>query len=365
MIHFFIGTKAQLIKMAPLMIELQSRGVPYRYVDSGQHAEMTRKLRRVFRLPEPDVSLQDDVQSDVISIAAALKWYLRHLAACLFGRSRIRSRIFPGGGLCLVHGDTLSTLLGVQMARAAGLTVAHVESGLRSFRLWNPFPEELIRIWCMRKAQLLFAPSPQAVANLCTMRVAGRIIETEGNTVADSLRLIEGMATTAEIPKQPFFLATCHRLETISNRSRLTQVVELLNSAVTKGPVVFVRHKPTLRYLKKFGLIEKLRPEVMSCDMLDYCDFIALLKHARAVLTDGGSIQEECGYLRKPCLILRQATERSDGLGANAVLWKFDRATADAFLDTAVTHVGEEIESLPRPSRKIVEVLIEYQGAGV
>jgi UDP-N-acetylglucosamine 2-epimerase len=358
MIHFFVGTKAQLIKLAPVMIELQSRGIPYRYVDSGQHAALSRSLRKVFPIAEPDILLHDR-EKDIATVSAAVAWYLRHVASCALHRRWLREEVFPGGGICLIHGDTLSTLLGMQMARAAGLDVGHVEAGLRSFHIWEPFPEELIRIRCMRRAQLLFAPSPTAAENLRAMRVRGQVIEVPGNTVVDAMRLVDADLHTANLPAPPYVLATCHRFETISRRERLGQVVGLLNRAARRWPVIFVGHEPTYRYLDKFGLAGSLDPEIDRRGMQDYDQFVALLKGAKLVLTDGGSIQEECGYLNKPCLILRRATERPDGIGTSARLWGFDDAVAEEFFDWAESAPPLAASPLPRPSKAIVDALVE------
>jgi len=357
MIHFFIGTKAQFIKMAPLMAELQKRKIPFRYVDSGQHAALTRSLRGVFGLEEPDICLREK-REDIASVSDAIFWYLKYLAITFFNPGWLRKRIFPEGGICLIHGDTLSTLLGMQMARRAGLAVGHVEAGLRSFRIWDPFPEELIRICCMRYSQVLFAPSGEAFGNLRSMNIRGRIVRTSGNTVADALLLTDNMPVSVKIPEKPFALATCHRLETITKKHRLGKVVALLNRAAEQMPLIFVRHKPTRRYLRQFYLENKLDPNIIRMDMLDYGDFVALLKKARCVLTDGGSIQEECAYLDKPCLIIRNTTERSDGMGRNATLWAFDEGIGERFLSESRSHLANDPPCLPCPSAQIADALI-------
>ena len=357
MIHFFIGTKAQFIKMAPVMVELEKRGVAFRYIDSGQHAELTRSLRKVFGLREPDVNLYGR-NKDVVSLTSAIGWMFKLGWAWLARRKWLREYVFAGGGICLIHGDTLSTLFGMRMAKAAGLKIGHVEAGLRSFCIWHPFPEELIRIHCMKRCDILFTPSEEARHNLEAMKVRGRVIKVDGNTVVDALRLMEGTATTVEIPKQPFALATCHRLETITRAKRLRKVVSLLNSFAELIPVLFVIHTPTLKYLKKFGLEEQISPKIRVLEMQNYLNFAALLKSAKLVLADGGSIQEECAYLNKPCLILRNRTERSDGLGRNARLWGFEDTAAERYLSWAESLAGTEPEQWPRPTAQIVDAMV-------
>jgi UDP-N-acetylglucosamine 2-epimerase len=357
-VHCFIGTKAQCIKMAPVLVELRRRGVPCRCVDSGQHAERTASLRRTFGLPEPDVRLRAE-GGDIASVGAAATWFLRQSWRTFADPARLRRHVFPGGGICLVHGDTLSTLLGVRMARRAGLHVGHVEAGLRSFRTWDPFPEELIRVYCTKRAHLLFAPSDQAAEQLARRKLPGRIVRVSGNTVADALRLMEHAPTSVRIPDDPFALAACHRFETLMNKGRLRRVVALVNRVAAEMEVLFVMHGPTRTALERAGLSETLLPSVTQTDLLDYPDFVALLRSARLVLSDGGSIQEECAYLNRPLLILRDATERPDGLGDNAALWAFDDETAERFLQRAMERPPLEPPELPRPSAEIVQALLD------
>jgi len=359
MIHFFIGTKAQFIKMAPVMVEMNRRNIPFRYIDSGQHAELTKSLRKVFGVKEPDVNLHSS-NKDVISIGGAISWSAKLGSSLWFRRKWLREHVFCGGGICLVHGDTLSTLLGMKMAKAAGLKIGHVEAGLRSFNIWHPFPEELIRIYCMKRCDVLFAPSKEAQSNLKAMNVPGRVINVNGNTVVDALRLMENVPATIEMPKEPFALATCHRLETITRRKRLEHIVSLLNLVCRHIKVVFVTHKPTRQYLKRFSLADKLDPEICMLDMQDYMNFAALLRSARMVLADGGSIQEECAYLNKLCLILRNKTERPDGLGKNAMLWGFEDKTVDEFLSRAEAPASAGLSGWPRPSAEIVDALVAH-----
>jgi len=258
----------------------------------------------------------------------------------------------------LIHGDTMSTLLGMKMARAAGLQVGHVEAGLRSFCIWHPFPEELIRIYCMKRCDILFAPSDEAFGNLNAMNVRGRVFKVDGNTVVDALRLSQKVPATVNIPAEPFALATCHRLETITRRKRLKKVVSLLNHLSKQIKIVFVIHEPTQKYLERFSLAEELSPEVVLLNMQNYTNFTALLRSAKMVLTDGGSIQEECAYLNKPCLILRKKTERPDGLGKNAMLWGFDDSIVDEFLSKAKSLTLKDPNEWPSPSAKIVDSLV-------
>jgi UDP-N-acetylglucosamine 2-epimerase (non-hydrolysing) len=360
MIHFFIGTKAQFIKMAPMMVEMNNRGLPYRYIDSGQHADLTQSLRKTFGIREPDISLNHSAGS-IVSITEAFKWYLGLRWKSLTNRRWLKREVFPEGGVCMIHGDTLSTLLGMNMAANADLKIAHVEAGLRSFNIFSPFPEELIRIRCMEKSDILFAPSDEAMSNLRQMQLAEKAIRVNGNTVVDALRLTTGKPVPVNISEKPFALATCHRLETIARKDRLTKVVDLLNRVAKVMSVLFVIHQPTSKYLERFGLVQLLNPNIKKVSMLDYDEFTSVERVASIILTDGGSMQEECSYLNKPCLILRKTTERSDGLDKNAVLWKFDNSIAESFMNKYSAAPLAELDNLPNPSAEIIDALLRLK----
>ena len=201
MIHVFIGTKAQYIKMAPLLRRMDSERVAYRLIDSGQHGDLTAALRRELGLREPDFRLGGD--RDVVSVPQAVGWSLG-LAGRLVSRPRLRRRVFGGrDGVCVVHGDTPSALLGALLAKRAGLDVAHVEAGLRTFRWLHPFPEEIVRVVVGRISDVLFAPGPEAAANLRKTAVKGRIVEQPTNTVLESVRDALGADDQSEARDQP------------------------------------------------------------------------------------------------------------------------------------------------------------------
>lgn len=358
MIHLFIGTKAQFIKMAPVMAEMDRRGLEYNYIDSGQHEAFTQSLRETFGIRAPNVCLGKG-GLDITTMRSAAVWALRLWGGSIFRKKWLREEVFPSGGICLAHGDTLSTLLGLRMAKTAGCVVGHVEAGLRSRSFFHPFPEEIIRMYCMRRCELLFAPSDEAVRNLIDMRVSGEVVHVGGNTVVDALRLVEKIDPSINIPSVPYALAACHRFETITNKKRLGAVVNLLNRVSREMRVLFVTHKPTRKRLERYGITLKLSKKVELLEMQDYASFTGLMRNAKLVFADGGSIQEECAYLNKPCLILRKKTERTDGLGKNAMLWGFDAQVLEVFLAKA-KYAPPVVDNWPEPSKRIVDYLAAH-----
>lgn len=358
MIHVFIGTKAQLIKMAPVMRELQDRGIPYNFIFSGQHQATVDNIRDEFGIKPPDVTLYSG--KDITGILQMLLWSMRVIAYTFRHRETVWMK--DRKGIVLNHGDTFSTLLGTVLARLAGHRSAHVESGLRSFRLFSPFPEEITRILTFKLSNIYFAPGEWALSNLKKYR--GLKVNTNYNTLLDSLAISEQAVDCApvDIPDGRFALVSLHRFENIFSRRKLVKIVDILNQVSAEIPLLFILHKPTARKLEKFGLrnIIEENPRIELRPRYSYFQFIKLTKAATAVITDGGSNQEECYYLGKPCLIMREATERQEGIGLNALLVGYD---TDRILSTIL----ERTNDIPRPngqptspSKIIIEVLAQY-----
>lgn len=350
-IHVFIGTKAQYIKTAPLLRLMDQRGVPYRLVDSGQHAELSVELRRELEVRPPDAAFGGD--RDVNSIAEAVAWAAKLAARGLRTRRAVLDDVFGGrAGVCVVHGDTPSTLLGTLLARRAGLRVAHLESGLRSGRLLHPFPEEMIRVLTMRLADVLFAPHEEACRNLARMRPGGSVVELPANTTVEALRHALG---GLEAPGGGPALVTTHRVENLTRRRRLRRLVGYVTELAERQPVEFVAHGPTLKALRATGLVERLRDAgAVLRPLMSYAEFAAHLARARFVITDGGSIQEECHYLGVPTLLWRKRTERPEGLGRNVVLSGYSDQKVRGFLAAPEEHRRPPLTADESPSRVIL-----------
>jgi UDP-N-acetylglucosamine 2-epimerase (non-hydrolysing) len=346
-IHVFIGTKAQYIKTAPLLRLLDARGLEYRLIDSGQHGALSVGLREELGVRAPDHVLAEGV--DITRIPQAIAWAAK-LALKLVGGRRLKREVFGGrGGVCVVHGDTPSTLLSTLMAKRAGLQVAHLEAGLRSKHLLHPFPEELIRVVVMRIADLLFAPDPEAVANLQAMKVRGEVVLLPGNTVVEALHHELGLAGEAA---QGPVIVTMHRVENLNRRERVEQLVALVERLARDHEVRFVQHGPTIDTLRRRGLDDRLRRAgVDLVGLARHGEFVAMLRDAPFVITDGGSIQEECALLGTPTLVWRGATERPDGVGANVVISDYDRRTIEAFLADPQAHRRPASDTAATPSQ--------------
>lgn len=360
MIHIAIGTKAQVIKMSPVMRALKERNIAFNLVDLGQHALITRSLRDEFEIKDPDVCLSEG--ENVSSLSGAISWVWRILSQGL-SPLRLREKIFLGRkGVCLIHGDTASTLLGLYLAKMAGLKVAHIESGLRSNCLIEPLPEEMVRIAAMKFSDILFAPSEWAFDNLKRMGLGEKSVLLPSNTGKEAA--LFSLARKAEfgLAVNEFCLFTCHRIENIFSKRRMRFILELIRRISSQIPLVFVLHPPTLKRLEFYGLWKELEnmPGVHFLKILSHSQFIRLVDKSSFVVTDGGSIQEEAFYLGRPCLLLRNCTERNEGLGQNVVLSGFDSRLIGDFLKGYPRYLRPRAASGNCASAAIIERLTEY-----
>jgi UDP-N-acetylglucosamine 2-epimerase (non-hydrolysing) len=361
-IHVFVGTKAQFIKMAPVMLELDRREIPYNFIDAGQHASVTQDLVGEFSLRAPDVRLRND-RTSITTFPQAILWTFSTLARALFRSREVFRTIFRGtGGVCLIHGDTLTTLISLVHAKRCGLMVAHVEAGLRSHSLFNPFPEELIRLIAMRYSDTLFAPTPEAYDNLRAMGLEAKSILVRGNTIADAVRFVREHSDQGERPTKPYAVITCHRVETLYSRARLAFLVELVARVSEQWRVLFVLHEPTRQHLARSGLLTALEssPNVDLLPLQPYGRFITLLDGAEFVVTDGGSIQEEAHLLGLPCLLIRTKTERPDGIGQNAHMAQFRLDEVDHFFQRLPDMRRSVGGQTVKPSEEIVDRLLGF-----
>jgi UDP-N-acetylglucosamine 2-epimerase (non-hydrolysing) len=361
MLHFFIGTKAQYIKTAPILRILEQYNVPYRLIDSGQHASFGAKLRPTLDIKEPDIYLQK--RGDLDSIPKIALWFLKFSLVTAFRPGYLRKQLFSDQpGFCVLHGDTPSTLISALMAKRARLSLVHLEAGLRSHNLFRPFPEELIRLIVSKISDHLLAPNEESVQNLKKRKVKGRIYNTGGNTNYDSL-LFEKRKNSARRMEEPFALITLHRVENVMRKSVMEEFVRILYIVSEHFKPVFILHPPTEKQLKKFGLLAAVKecPNIETHQLIPHQEFTRYLSHASVVLTDGGSIQEECSYLGVPTLLLRKETERNDGLGRNVVVSRFDLSIVRRFLEYSQDYRYEDVMLDSSPSLNAVRYLLELE----
>lgn len=360
----FTGTKAQFIKLVPLVMEFDRRGWSYRVIDTGQHASLVASVTKQYGVRSPDVCLAPGSRG-VATLGQGLRWMTQAAAHLLKSPRRLRRELFGAApAICLVHGDTVSTLLATLIAKRAGQRVAHVEAGLRSFNYLHPFPEELVRVLVTRLADYLFVPNAAAWENLGRLGLQAKSVLLPANTGLDTLALAlsQDSAPLPALP-EPFGLATIHRLETIYSRTALTRVVEFVLEAHRRVSMVWVEHPPTARRLAAAGLDRRLSEAgVTRLPLQPHGVFARLARKAAFLMTDGGSVQEEAYYLGTPCLLLRRATERPEGLGENVVLSEMSAGRVSDFLDRYPRlRRSDRLSSGQSPSATIADALARLQ----
>jgi UDP-N-acetylglucosamine 2-epimerase (non-hydrolysing) len=315
MIAFIVGTRPELIKTAPVIHELARRRARLEIVHTGQHytPELDEIFFRELALPAPWRNLAVGSKDAVAQVAAILNGVADALRA-------LRPRIV------LVQGDTNTVLGGALAAHKLGIPVAHLEAGLRSDD-WK-MPEEGNRVLAGHVAALHFCPTPLQAARLAAEGIR-RGVYVVGNTVVDAALMYSRRAAEQslilrhqELENRPFALLTMHRPSNVDDQERLTALLDSL-AAVSRTralPIVFPVHPRTLDRVQAFGLGSRLA-QLRVLPPVGYLDMLALVSHARVVLTDSGGIQEEACSLRAPCVTLRANTERPETLevGANVL----------------------------------------------
>lgn len=350
-----IGNRPQFVKAAAVSGPLRERAQEI-LVHTGQHYDDT--LSRVFfdelGLPRPEHRLDLGGGSNTAQTSRML--------AALEGLLESER---PDA--VLVYGDTNSTLAGALAGAQAGVPVAHVEAGMRSFD--RRMPEELNRVLTDHAASLLLCPSPAAAEHLHAERVVGEVVVC-GDVMADVAQLVAPLARSrTDVPDahgvQPgaYLVVTAHRAGNVDDPARLRRLVELLLALAE--PLVLPLHPRTQARLEAAGLLERLveAPHVHLSAPLGYVEFTALVQHSRAVLTDSGGVQKEAYLAGVPCVTLRDTTEWTETVEAGwNVLVDLDADAARAALGRPPPDRHPALYGDGRAGARVVEALLRMAG---
>ena len=311
------GTRPEAIKMAPVVLELQSRaGIETKLCVTGQHREMLDEALAVFGLT-PDFDL--DIMRPGQTLADTTSSVLSRLSPIL---AEQKSHVM------LVHGDTTTTFATGLAGFYQGVPVGHVEAGLRTGNLHAPWPEEFNRRSVDMFAELLWAPTEAAAKVLRAEGRAEADVLITGNTVLDALRLITtriradaslrqslAKGRPALTPGKRLLLVTGHRRESFNGG--LASVCRALNRLAERDDVevVWSLH-PNPQVTSSVRAELHARPNVHLVPPFDYLTFVGLMMEAHLIITDSGGIQEEAPSLSKPVLVTRNETERPEAVHA-------------------------------------------------
>ena len=310
------GTRPEAIKMAPLVMHLQSRP-EFRSICclTGQHREMLDSVMKIFRL-EADYDLH---------IMQARQTLSSITSRTLLGMETVLEEAKPD--LILVHGDTSTTFAGALAAFYHKIPVGHVEAGLRTWDKYSPYPEEMNRTLVGDIAELHFCPTANNRENLVREGLRGEMFLT-GNTVIDAMQTTvrpDYVFQTKELNGMDFqsrrvITLTCHRRENYGKPMEdIMQAVKTLVERHEDVEVVYPVHlSPVVRECA-FGILSGL-PRVHLIDPVDVEEMHNLMARSFLVMTDSGGLQEEAPALGKPVLVLRRETERPEAVRAGTVL---------------------------------------------
>lgn len=357
MIYFFIGTIAEFIKVFPVLRKLEDENIEYKILSSNQNDLSKSELRNYLKKFSPiNVSISPKKQN----IKSLVVWFIKSIFISL---TRMKSFV-KKGDVVVVHGDTLSSVLGAFVSRILGLKVVHLEAGLRSFNLLRPFPEEICRRLSSFLSDAALCPNEWAMNNLKSNKIVK--INTRQNTLYESCKFALSVNPDPEImkkvPKKPYFIFITHRQENIYNRTLLTKLIKTAIDLSREMNCVFVLHSSTKEVLKKLHLLEKLETSkgIYIFERIPYITFTHILNGAEYIITDGGSNQEESFYLGKPCLILRRETERIEGIGRNVVISRLDLSIIYDFVKNYKSYATDSIQEDILPSSIVIDFLNKF-----
>lgn len=364
-IYLFIGTTAELIKLAPVIRELNRRKIKFTIIASGQNDIHLEEFKPV--IGKVHILRAVNPKGSESSIFKFLIWTARTFFSLLKGMQSNFAGLNKSNSLFIVHGDTVSSLMGSLVARIYGLKLVHIEAGLRSFNFFEPFPEEICRYIISRLAGVHFCPNAWSVGNLSGVK--GEKVNTHENTLIEIFWSVMKRKSNHPFVRgiqdahKKYFVLVAHRQEhVLFNRNKTKELLKfVLNNIPDDIRCLFLVHDISAGFVDTLELLipEEKADKITKVDRLPYGDFMHLLAGAEFMITDGGSNQEEMYYMGKPCLILRNRTERIEGLGKNVVLSKNNRGTIVQFLSNYKNLIHPPVRIVSSPSKMIVDYLFK------
>jgi len=312
-ISIIVGTRPEIIKMSPIIRECKNRALDYFILHTSQHYSYT--MDQVFfeqlELPQPKYNL--DVGSGM---------HGEQTGKILIGIEKVLLKEKPD--VVLVEGDTNTVLAGALAASKLHIKIGHVEAGLRSYD--RNMPEEINRVLTDHCSDFLFAPTEKSKQILLEEGIPENKIYVTGNTIVDAVHQNLELAYKKQnilerlgLRPQEYFLVTIHRQENVDDRIRFQLILQGLEQINKKYgyPVVYPIHPRSQKMIKEFNFesdgIDFIKPA-------DFLEFLQLENNAKVVLTDSGGVQEETCILGKPCVTLRDNTERLETLDVGSNL---------------------------------------------
>ncbi len=326
-IAVILGTRPEIIKMSPVIKELERRGAEYFVLHTGQHYDFT--MDKIF-------FEELDLDPEMMNLDIGSGAHGEMTGRLMGGIEKILLERKPD--VVLVQGDTNTVLAGSLVAVKLHIKLGHIEAGLRSYD--RRMPEEYNRIVSDHVANYLFAPTALAKERLEKENISKedilyfdemkkQEIVLTGNTIVDAVLLHKdkrgsGVLEGLGIEKGQYFLVTAHREETVDFETKLSSLFDGFRALIDKYgyPVVYPVHPRTRKRIKEFGLLKKIESikGLKLIDPVGFLDLISLEANSALVLTDSGGIQEEACSLGIPCVVLREKSDRTESIEVGAAV---------------------------------------------
>ena len=352
-IIYVLGTKAQFIKCKHILENLISRNIKIIIIDTGQHKEFTTNELGESGLIYEYINISKN-KVNVSSIYAMVVWFLK-IVFSLKNKHPLGNISF-----CMVHGDTVSTLVGLLYAKYNGYKTVHLESGYKSFNLFKPFPEEIIRNIVTKYSDFLIVDGKTQLNNVAKYKEKKKIIEIPRNTIIDSLNEFNFKNPT-DVKNN--LIVTVHRTENIYYKKKMLLLIELLKEIQIKysfDNINWFCHDVTLNAIRKFKLEELIKNNNIELkNLITHNSFISELRSSKLIITDGGSIAEECSILGLNTIIWRDVVENEEYLNEHVILSKYNFETIFKFLNV-MKNRRNNFKKFNSPSEELVKQLVEY-----
>ncbi|MHA1690943.1 MAG: non-hydrolyzing UDP-N-acetylglucosamine 2-epimerase [Candidatus Heimdallarchaeaceae archaeon] len=310
-ISFVLGTRPEIIKLAPIIHEAQKRELSFNIIHTGQHYddEMSEQFLKSLNIPSPDINLE--VKSSTLHT---------QLGRMVTKLGNYYNKNKPD--IVLAVGDTISVLAAALASTQNNVPFGHIESGLRSYD--NTMPEEINRRIADSIATLHFAPSDKAVLNLLNEGIEPQRVFNTGNTIVDAIRVYSlklSDTNTSQADKilqevkGEYSICTIHRVSNVENKENLLEIIQALESF--RGYLkIFLLHPRTEKKLLKFNLYDQFK-QIEGLHIYKSVNYLSMLKlltneKCHLIITDSGGLIEEASVLKIPCITIRPNTERPE-----------------------------------------------------
>lgn len=341
-IFFILGTIGEFIKLVPVMKNLNTKKINFKIILTGQG---DIKNHPYFKNIEKNILMQSKIVKKK-NFSNLVIFFFQTLFRIYFFLKKKEKNII------IIHGDTISSLIGALSGWFLNLKIYHVESGYRSNNIFSPFPEEIVRMIISKLSFVMFAPNEKYAKNL--KKYSGQVVITSENTNIETFDVFK-----EKINSQNYFITIFRRQESLLSKQRCEKTIQIIKKISENYRGIIILHDHSKEYLKKYNLLNKLYQikniEIRS--LLNYGEFKKLFISSKFILTDGGGNQQEAYYAGKPCLLLRDRSEILEGLNQNVYISKFSLKRTKYFISNLDKFKKRKQISKVFPSKIIVDFI--------